>query len=42
VLASAHVGAGGELHAMGVPMQTPLAQLSFVVHALPSLQLAPS
>jgi hypothetical protein len=40
VLASAHVGGGGVVHAIGTPTQTPLAQLSPVVHALPSSQLA--
>jgi hypothetical protein len=42
VLAETHVGAGGVLHASGVPLQAPLAQLSLLVHASPSSHPAPS
>jgi hypothetical protein len=41
VLLSMQVGAGRLSQAMGVPAQTPDVQLSAVVHASPSLQLAP-
>jgi hypothetical protein len=37
-----HIGEGGVLHAIAVPEQTPLMQLSLVVQALPSSQRAPS
>jgi hypothetical protein len=41
-VADVHAGGGGELHAIGVPAQVPLAHVSPVVHASPSSQEAPS
>jgi hypothetical protein len=36
-----HVAWGGVVQTMGIPAQTPFAQVSPVVHALPSSHVAP-
>jgi hypothetical protein len=40
-VAEMHAVVGGAVHALGVPTHAPLAQLSPVVHALPSSHDAP-
>jgi hypothetical protein len=41
VVADAHVGAGGVLHARGSPAQAPFEQVSLLVQRSPSSQGAP-